>query len=147
MDTPALRVSMGAKGWGVRRSWAGHMTRNPDTALRPALEAREAALDTLSALETALHALETRVEWSVKAALKAPSNAAQHRRAHKLGCPAKLAPDPELRAFVEARFDTLTFDQIAVAVADTFPPERRIARSSIHRWWKKHHKPATRIHP
>ena len=54
-----------------------------------------------------------------------------------MGRPAKIAVDSELQAFVAARFDTLTFEQIAKEVADNFPPERRVNLSAIHRWWLK----------
>lgn len=54
-----------------------------------------------------------------------------------MGRPAKIEADAELKAFVAARLDTLTFDQIAIEVAAhfTLPAARR---SSIHRWWLKH---------
>ena len=62
---------------------------------------------------------------------------AAHRRAHRRGVAAKIATDSELQAFIAARFDTLTFDQIAKEVAENFSHERRVSRSSIHRWWLK----------
>lgn len=62
---------------------------------------------------------------------------AAHRRAHRMGRPAKIAVDSELQAFVAARFDTLTFEQIAKEVADNFSPERRVSLSAFHRWWQK----------
>ena len=60
----------------------------------------------------------------------------EHRRLHKSGRPAILDNDPELRAFVLARIDRLTFQQITDEIAASFPVERRVKRSSIHRWWQ-----------
>ncbi|MBP9952141.1 MAG: hypothetical protein KBF27_10310 [Cypionkella sp.] len=85
--------------------------------------------------------LETDVKGGVQGGIKAPPKPAdvlaEHRRAHRMGRPAKIAVDSERQAFVAARFDTLTFEQIAREVADNFPPERRVSLSAIHRWWQK----------
>lgn len=85
--------------------------------------------------------LERRVEGGVKGVFNDPSTPvdarAKHRRAHRAGVPAKLDADPELRGFVQARLATMTFDDIVRAVADAFPPPRRISRSSLHRWWHR----------
>ena len=35
------------------------------------------------------------------------------------------------------RVGTKTFDDIVTDIAATFPPERRISRSSLSRWWVK----------
>lgn len=93
------------------------------TLLTEACTALEALMNTLSM------GLQTPVKEDVKAA---------HRRAHRMGRPAKIEADAELKAFVAARLDTLTFDQITTEVAAHFPPARRVSRSSIHRWWLKH---------
>ena len=61
----------------------------------------------------------------------------QHVAAHRPGKPGKIAADPELRAFVEARLSRMTFAEIEAAVAAYFPPERRASLSAIHRWWQK----------
>lgn len=61
--------------------------------------------------------------------------AREHRRHHRMGVPSKLACDPELRAFVEARLSEMTFHQIAEAVVDSFPADRRVSASAIYRWW------------
>lgn len=83
----------------------------------------------IECLVTALSiGLQTPVETDVNAA---------HRRAHRPGHPSRIDADPELRAFVSARLDTLTFDQTATDIAAHFPPNRRVSRSSIHRWWQK----------
>jgi hypothetical protein len=60
----------------------------------------------------------------------------EHRRRHRPGTIAKLDADLELRAFVEARLDRMTFHEIAAAVAERFPPNRRLGHSAIHRWWQ-----------
>lgn len=69
--------------------------------------------------------------------LKDPILKAAHRCAHRIGHPAKIAADAELQAFINARLDTMTFDQITKEVAANFPPERRVSISTIHRWWQK----------
>lgn len=88
----------------------------------------EASAETASLVTTLSTGLQGPVEVDVNAA---------HRRAHRMGKPAKLAADSELQAFVNARFATLTFEQIAQDVAANFPPDRRVSMSSIHRWWQK----------
>lgn len=80
--------------------------------------------------------LVTALSTDLKAPVKEDVNA-EHRRAHRKVRPAKIAADSELHSFIVARLDTLTFDQIAKEVAAQFPPNRRISRSSIHRWWLK----------
>jgi hypothetical protein len=55
-------------------------------------------------------------------------------RDHRRG---KIENDPELQAFIRARVTTMTFPELAAAVAANFPPERRVAMSSIHRWWHR----------
>jgi hypothetical protein len=97
--------------------------------LRQTLASLDAATVTIESL---VNTLSTGLKCPVKGDVKA-----DHRRAHRRGIPAKIATDPELQAFVSARFDTLTFDQIAKEVAENFAPERRVSRSSIHRWWLK----------
>lgn len=97
--------------------------RRVHSLLTEACTALEALVSTLSI------GLQTPVKEDVKAA---------HRRAHRMGRPAKIEADAELKAFVAARLDTLTFDQIATEVAAHFTPARRVSRSSIHRWWLKH---------
>ena len=60
---------------------------------------------------------------------------AERRRNHRRGTLSKISLDPELRAFILTRLDTLTFEEITRDVAETFPPARRVSRSSIARWW------------
>ena len=60
-----------------------------------------------------------------------------HRATHKRGGLSKVEADPELRAFILARIDTLTFEDIVAELKAAFPPDRHVARSSVHRWWLK----------
>jgi len=57
---------------------------------------------------------------------------AEHRRHHRNGTLSKVHDDSELRAFILARLDAMTFKEIAVAVAATLPPDRRVSLSAIH---------------
>lgn len=80
------------------------------------------------------------IEQGVNGGFNAPLNAdvkAAHRAAHKPGVPPKIEADPELKAYIQARLDTMTFDDIVAAVKAAFPPERHVSRSSLHRWWQK----------
>ena len=105
------------------------------SAARAALRA---AADNLDALEGVLQeALEEGVEGAVEALPDPTAPPTEHRRAHRPGKPRKLDADAELQAFVRARIDRMTFDEIAAAVADHFPPDRRVAKSAIHDWWKR----------
>lgn len=63
--------------------------------------------------------------------------ATDHRREHRSGRPPKIDTDPELAAFIRARIDRLTFEEIAAQVAAHFPPARRVGKSTIHAWWKR----------
>ena len=106
--------------------------------------------EVLDAAILLLHYVKTECEsmWStpVKPQLNAPLNPpsnpaetlAEHRRNHRSGRPGKIDADPELRAFILARIDTLTFAEIVTEVAANFPPDRRVSHSSLHRWWQKH---------
>lgn len=110
-------------------------------ALHRALGASRAICASLAELDTALEqAREADLEEGLESTLQDAPPLDAHRRDHRPGRQRILAADPELRAFVEARLGTMTFDQIAAAVADTFPPERRVRRSAIHDWWTRHHK-------
>ena len=91
-------------------------------------------------IEALCHSLIESISREGEGALQSPVQPSQHLREHRPGRPKKLAADPELRAFVEARFNRLTFEQIADEVAQNFPPERRVAKSAIHAWWHAHYK-------
>jgi len=110
-------------------------------AMQRALFAGRAAWACLDEMDIALEgALEATREQGVYSALQDAAQIDPHRREHRPGRRAKMAADPELRAFVEARFGTMTFDQMADAVANAFTLDRRVRRSAIHAWWSKHHK-------
>jgi hypothetical protein len=80
-----------------------------------------------------------------KRAFEAPSNthfnppvdSADHLRAHKPGRPAKIDTDAELHAFIVARIDTTTFTELERQVAEAFPPDRRVSKTTIHAWWQR----------
>lgn len=84
----------------------------------------------------------TLLEGAVEGPLQSPVEdlpaLCEHRRAHRPGRPARIDVDRDLRAFILARIDRLTFDQLEDAVAEAFPPARRIGKSAIHAWWTKH---------
>lgn len=64
----------------------------------------------------------------------------EHRREHRMGPAPKIATDPEMQAFILARLDRLTYDQIADEIARHFPPSRRVHRATVPRWvqrWRK----------
>lgn len=73
-----------------------------------------------------------------------PSIVATHTRRHRAGRPSKIDADPELRAFILTRIDTMTFIALADAVATTFPVNRRIRKSAIADWWHRHLSDAAR---
>ena len=104
-----------------------------------------AALADLNRARQSIERLSAAVEAPVKGVFNAPSNTctdlASWRAAHRSGTPSKLDTDAELRAFVLSRITTLTYDQIVQAVAANFPPDRRISRSSLSRWWRRQSKP------
>lgn len=110
-------------------------SRDPRALARDALAGLEAA-------RTALNGLSTALQQDVKPRFEAPLNAADWRAQHRRGTLSKLETDPELRTFVLARIDCLTFEEIASEVAAAFPPERRTSRSALHRWWHRWGRPA-----
>lgn len=92
----------------------------------------------LSGLLTCLEAsLEQVIQASFNAPFKGPDLHTEHRRNHRRGTPAKLDADHELRAFVQARLATLTFEEIALEITRAFPKDRHVSRSSLHRWWTR----------
>lgn len=93
---------------------------------------------TLDRLETSLDRLRgAQLEQSVSGLPVCNIPPTEHRRAHRPGRPAMIDTDPELQAFILARLDRLTYHQIATAVAEHFPPDRRISHASVHRWAQK----------
>ena len=94
----------------------------------------------LAAAAAALAPADAAVERIVHEASNTPfttplptAAATEHRREHRMGRVPKIDADPELRAFVAARVDRHTFQE----VADAFPPERRVGCSAIHPWWRR----------
>lgn len=120
------------------------MSKRPSNRLRIEFHARRVA-EASRAAEEAAAALIAELEPGEKAPLAGPFNPpstppmdlATHRSRHKMGVPSKIEADPDLRAFIVARIHRLTFPEIAAQVAEAFPPERRVATSSVHRWWQK----------
>ena len=107
-------------------------------ALTEAAAIMDAARVDLGRVAKALQtALEARLKRGVYAPTEARHPAAEHRREHRMGVPAKIASDPELEAFIRARIEHLTFQQLTDEIAAHFPPERRVGRSTVHRWWRK----------
>ena len=90
----------------------------------------------LAAADAALEGLITLLLTGVQTPVKHDVIAA-HRRAHRTGRPAKIEADTDLRDFIIARIDTHTFDDLTSQIAVTFPPNRRVSRSRLHRWWQK----------
>lgn len=89
--------------------------------------------------------LQTGLERPVQGMVQGPLHssgtaAAAHRAAHVKGTPSRISGDPELEAFLLARVGFRTFPQLAQDVKDAFPPERRVAQSSIWRWWQRRRK-------
>jgi len=54
---------------------------------------------------------------------------------HRSGRPRRIDTDPELRAFLLARIDHMSYPQPAQAVAETFPPHCRVGKSAIQDRW------------
>lgn len=92
--------------------------------------------DKLADLDRDLTGLECALKRGVQGAFNGDARAA-HRAAHKRGGPPKVEADPEVKAFIIARLDRLTFTDIVTELKQAFPPDRHISRSSVHRWWQK----------
>lgn len=94
-----------------------------------------------AANKRALTAVQTAINGNLKQGLDAlpVSEVAitSHRKQHRAGRPAKIDTDPELQAFIRARIDRLTYQELAQDIAAYFPPNRRVSRSSIQRWWQR----------
>ena len=90
----------------------------------------------LADLNRDLTGLEGALEGGVKEAFNGDAKAA-HRAAHKRGGLPKVEADPEVKAFIIARLDRLTFTDIVAELKQAFPPDRHVSRSSVHRWWLK----------
>ena len=125
------------------------MTRKP---------ALEVAILKLAESQALLHAAteaqtqaSTHLQQVIEAAVKTGSSSfrpeafpiTEHRRLHRPGNPSKIDADPELRAFILARMDHMSFQRIAADVAAQFPEPRRVRKSAIHAWWSRNRKPPT----
>ena len=62
-------------------------------------------------------------------------SAAEWRARHLPGRPGKIAGDPAVRAFIDARLPTTTFTKLAAAGRDGSGADRAPSRSAIHRYW------------
>ena len=96
----------------------------------------------VDAVEAAREAMDKAPSNAPSTPFEAPSTAADHRRQHRPGRPGRIDTDAELRAFILARIEIMTFPELADAVAEAFPPERRVAKSAIHRWWHRNGRPS-----
>ena len=67
--------------------------------------------------------------------------AAEYRHAYRPGRLLQIDTDPEHRAFILARIDRLTFEQLEAEIAAHFPENRRVKRSIINDWWHRNGKP------
>lgn len=101
-----------------------------------------------TAATEALNGIESALKEPLNELANLPSNpglsACEHRRAHRPGRPAKLDTNPELRAFVQARIDRMTFVELAEEIARHFPPDQRVGKSVLHKWF---HKNRLKSHP
>lgn len=102
---------------------------------------RAAEASHILAMDALSQGLNRIVERGLEAPLQGPVYGdvapTDHRRDHRPGVPSKLDTDPELRAFVLARIDRLSFEVIAAEIAKAFPPHRRLAKSALHQWWQR----------
>lgn len=109
-----------------------------DDARRDLAQAR----DMLCAAQGAHSRAATALERAVKDGLKAPSSlpdaGCEHLRGHRPGRPSRIDTDRDLRNFVLARIDQMGFVDLANQIADYFPPDRRVGKSALHAWFRKH---------
>jgi hypothetical protein len=104
--------------------------------IRDHLSQASAELDvSMAAVDRAIATLKTALEACLQQSLNAlPEPSApisEHRREHRSGPTPKIAADPELQAFITARLDRLTFEEIAAEIAQHFPASRRVGRTTI----------------
>ena len=119
-------------------------SRNADLIDRAIVANRQLG-DALTELLSITDDIRASLSTPVQTPFEGPSNApatreealAAHRRAHRSGSPGKIEGDPELEAFIADKIATLTFAEVAEAVAANFPPDRRTSTSAVHRWWQK----------
>jgi len=98
------------------------------------------ARDRAKALMAVQEDVEEPVEGGFEARVEEAARAAvDHRKNHRPGFPRRIDTDAELRAFILARIDHMSFPQLARAVADAFPPHRRVSKTAIHNWYRANH--------
>ena len=95
------------------------------------------AIAGLDAARVALTGLATALERGVQCPIKGASNATTWRAAHRPGRPSRIESDPDLRAFIAARIDRLTFEEVIAEIRASLPPERPTSCSAPHRWWHR----------
>ena len=126
------------------------------TGARNRLDSVRAELRRAEALHreagAALRRASTALEATCKPASTGPETppagaAADHIRAHRTGKPSRIDCDPELRAFVVARIERMTFTALADAIRERFPPHRRVAKSALHAWWHRQSRRRPKTHP
>jgi hypothetical protein len=115
------------------------MTGQPGTALtilaqiKAQAAAGQAAIDGLHLAASALEAvIKDGLQGPFEGVFNALPNGIMRRTSR-----GKIDADPELQAFIRARVMNMTFPQVAAVVAQNFAPERRVAASTIHRWWHR----------
>ena len=120
------------------------MTTDPLTSIGTALAEIGIATATLERIGRALAELRQALLDSTLSRLP-PCDVpvTDHRREHRMGPVPKIASDPEMQAFILARIDRLTYDQIAAEIAAHFPPARHVHRATVHRWAQRHRASAT----
>lgn len=64
-----------------------------------------------------------------------PMAPSAHRAAHRPGKPSKL-DDIEVRAFVDARIENMTFQELTAACRERFGEDRAPHKSALHRYWQ-----------
>ncbi|WP_323772057.1 hypothetical protein [Antarctobacter sp.] len=104
----------------------------------------QAASDTLDTAQIAVDRVAKQtLQYPIQQPVTGLPAPCDYRRQHRPGRPAKIDADAELRAFILARIDALTFPQLEDEVAKAFPEERRVRKSAINDWWLKHRKDQT----
>jgi hypothetical protein len=109
------------------------------TAIHQARDTARQIGDLQAAQARTIRTLETALDQAVNGALKGRSMPADPPR-RRTEIRSRIEADDELRHFILARVTRLTFDQVIAEIAATFPPPRRVSRSSLHRWWHRYGK-------
>jgi hypothetical protein len=97
--------------------------------------------------EALLTSLEAAHQGLVKTPALRPVQPSQHLRERRPEPPQKNWPVTESRAFVEARFNRMTFEQIADDVAQHFQLDRRVGKFAIHDGWHSYFKRKQKADP